>query len=72
MVLRGQVEQLAAVQERLEPRDGAAHEQGFFLPVALHELLGAEAAQQGEGLCDRQGQSATILLWKSHRNAWSH
>ena len=49
-LLCGQCKQLGPVQDRLEARDGLAHQQGLFLPMALHELLGRKTAQQGQSL----------------------
>ena len=49
-LLCGQRKQLGPVQDRLEARDGLAHQQGLFLPMALHELLGRKTAQQGQSL----------------------
>ena len=47
-----------------------AHQQGFLVPVALHELGRRQAAQQGQGLVDIHGE--TIVPWTSKNNAWSH
>ncbi|MCY1378113.1 hypothetical protein D9M69_657220 [compost metagenome] len=44
--LAGQIKQLRAAQKRFEGRDGLADQQGFFLPVAAHELRRRQTAQQ--------------------------
>ncbi len=66
LVLGGQIEELGAVQQGLESRDGLANQQGFLLPVAPHEGGGRQSAQELQGFIDVHG---TILLWKSLNNA---
>lgn len=51
-LLRSQRKQLGPQHRRCELRDGLAHQQRLFLPVPTHELRGAQAAEQGEGLLD--------------------
>ena len=53
----GQREQLGARQKRLDARHGLAHQQRLFLPMALHEAGGRQAAQQWQGLIDIHGAS---------------
>jgi hypothetical protein len=50
MLLRGQLEQSRAAEERLETGQGLTHEQRLFLPVAAHELGGTESGEKGKGL----------------------
>ena len=59
----GQRGQLAAIQEGLEAGDGLAHQQRLALPVAAHELVGRQIAEQGECLI---GVHGTIVQWKIH------
>ncbi|MNT24286.1 hypothetical protein D3C72_1597520 [compost metagenome] len=60
---------------------GAAHQKRLLLPVTAHELGWRESAEQRQCLFDLHGfpgiamapdgQTATIVLWKSLINAWS-
>ena len=54
---------------KIKARDRIAHQQGLFVPVALHELGWRKATQQGQGLVDVHGE--TIVPWTSKNNAWS-
>ena len=47
---RGELDQPVTVEEIGILRQCFAHQQRFFLPVALHELAGRQAAEQGEGV----------------------
>jgi hypothetical protein len=53
-----QIEQRGPLQQGLETGDGLSHQQRFLLPMALHELLRRQAAEQLQGLLDVHG---TIL-----------
>src|SRR5690606_26663104 len=46
------------VQRRLEAGDGLPDQQGLALPVAAHEVRGAEPAQQRQGQVDFHGMQA--------------
>src|SRR5690606_8550918 len=77
-----QCKQLRAQNGWHKTRDRLPHQQWFFLPVAAHELRGGQATEQRKRLVNFHenrpalqravGQTATILLWKSQNNAWSH
>ena len=82
VVLRGQVKEFGAVQWRTHARDRLANHQGLFLPMALHEGGGRQAAQELKGLVNvhkagvlglknGEDETATIVRWKFMTTAWS-
>jgi hypothetical protein len=58
IVLRASANSASRSSTGGEARDGLAHQQRLFLPVALHELRGESVRRAGEGVVDVHG---TIL-----------
>ena len=54
-LLRRECEELSTQHGRRKPRDGLAHQQRFFLPMAAHELRAGQATEQGKRLLDIHG-----------------
>ena len=59
-----QGQQLRAQNRRRKAGDGLAYQQGLLMPVALHELRGRQAAEQGKGLVGFHGKGS------QPRRAW--